>query len=203
MERLTDEQRDFIEGHLGLTATFAIRANPRRDCEDSLQDAVFGLARAVRTFDPSKGRFSTYAARPIAEAILKGVEESGVIRVPFRAGRRPTDGPRVAEAAALARRARPFSSLEAEAGVRFDPPHREPEPDQATVEAVQGVLSTLPGRLREVLCLRMAGQGLREVAEAMGVSSTRVQQLEARGKSEFARAWLAAEARRHHRLQEA
>lgn len=203
MERLTDEQRDFIEGHLGLAGLLAIRANPGRDADDSFQDAVFGLARAVRAFDPSKGKFSTYAYRPIREEVGVGLETAGVVRVPRRGGRRPTDSPATVAAAALARRTVTFSSLEAETGIKFDPPHVADGPDAETIEAVRRVLATLPARSRDVLRMRMDGMTFVAIGAALGITQERARQIEARGKDQFARAWLAAEAGRNHQLQEA
>lgn len=79
VERLTPEQQDTVLANTGLIA-FVLnrRRTPEDEWDDSFQDGVFGLARAVQKFDPSKGyKFSTYAVTWIKQAVARGRGISG------------------------------------------------------------------------------------------------------------------------------
>lgn len=74
---LTDEQRAQVEANLGLCGWAVNRwyryETPGYSREDAFQDAVFGLAAAVRGFDPDRGyRFATYAAAWLHRSIVRG-----------------------------------------------------------------------------------------------------------------------------------
>ncbi len=81
MTPLTAPQAAMVEANLGLCGWAVTRWGshlPDADGAgytkaDAYQDAVFGLAHAVRRFDPSRGyRFSTYAAPWLRSAIQNG-----------------------------------------------------------------------------------------------------------------------------------
>ena len=79
-------RRKLTEANLRLVVSFA-RRRYRPDMGLSFQDVVqegnLGLMRAVEKFDASKGRFSTYAAWWIRQAILRAVLETGrLVRIP-------------------------------------------------------------------------------------------------------------------------
>lgn len=71
---LTDEQRAMVEANTGLIGwVLNRRRTPDLEWEDSFQDGLFGLIRAVQLFDPARGfKFSTYAEAWIRQAVQRG-----------------------------------------------------------------------------------------------------------------------------------
>lgn len=77
----------FIEANFGLVVTIARRYVHRGlEYRDLVQEAMFGLIRAVEKFDYTQGyKFSTYATYWIREALLGALDEYGHhIRLPER-----------------------------------------------------------------------------------------------------------------------
>ena len=75
---LTDDQRDMVAANTGLIG-FVLNRRAKHliggiySEADAWQDGVFGLARAVQKFDPTRGyRFSTYALPHIMQAMQRG-----------------------------------------------------------------------------------------------------------------------------------
>lgn len=70
--RLTEEQRSLTAANAGL-AGWAVQRIRRRypdlDHDEALSVASLGLCRAALTYDPARGRFSTYAIICIMSAI--------------------------------------------------------------------------------------------------------------------------------------
>ena len=79
-------RRKFIEMNLRLVVAFAKRMY-RPDLgvsfPDLVQEGNLGLMKAVERFDPAQGRFSTYAAWWIRQAMKRAVTETGCpVRIP-------------------------------------------------------------------------------------------------------------------------
>ena len=79
-------RRKFIEMNLRLVVAFAKRMyRPELGVSfpDLVQEGNLGLMKAVERFDPAQGRFSTYAAWWIRQAMKRAVTETGSpIRIP-------------------------------------------------------------------------------------------------------------------------
>lgn len=71
---LTPEQAAMVEANTGLIGLAIKKWGPRdADEDDAFQDGMFGLARATQLFDPSRGfTFSTFALPHIRAAIQRG-----------------------------------------------------------------------------------------------------------------------------------
>lgn len=68
-----------IELNYGLVLTYVKKftANTtREDSRDFEGAAVVGLMRAIATYDPAKGKFSTWAYKPIQREVLKAVRDA-------------------------------------------------------------------------------------------------------------------------------
>lgn len=75
-------RRSFIENNLKLV-TYHVHSPKHPGAEDSFQDGVIGLIKAVDSFDPSKGsQFDSFASRRIHGSIVDGIirdKESRII----------------------------------------------------------------------------------------------------------------------------
>lgn len=74
-ERLTDAQRTLVEENIGLARTIAWKykvscARYGMDWDDVFSIACLGLVNAARSFDPTKGKPSTYLSYGCETAVL-------------------------------------------------------------------------------------------------------------------------------------
>lgn len=77
-------ENKLIQSNLRLVVTIANGYRRRGlDLEDLIQEGNFGLFRAAKTFDPDKGRFSTYASTWIRQKIRDAIKhQAKVVRIP-------------------------------------------------------------------------------------------------------------------------
>lgn len=202
MERLTDDQRDFVESHLGLAGFFAKKATPGRCSDDGSQDGVFGLARAVQLYDPDRGlKFSTYAARWVRQAIQRARQEDATIRVPHYLH---AANPHRATHKAAADRARNVANFGDMAGSDVAAKPDEPEWDDEDFERARRLLSTLPARTREIIRRRLDGETFKAIGASLGLSREQVATIELRGLATLRKAWDAEDRMAcYHHHQEA
>lgn len=159
----TAEEEVLLVAHDGLVKARARRWRGRAVArlfatEELVAAGREGLLHAIRRFDPSRGRaFSTYATRCIDGFMLTALDD----RHPL--GRNAAKARCTAEGGALF-----------DAEVAYEEPARE-----GARREVQELLAFLPERQATVLRLRyLEGLGRREIGLRMGVSATRVLQLE-------------------------
>lgn len=185
---------------------------------DLVQEGNMGLMRAAAGFDPSRGRFSTYAMRAIRDAVLRAIHNQGnTIRKPVWAqdGSKREDIPQ--QARALAHKRVVVSMGDAgfdgnQAGERtnniygdgklpietmlFSPADTEADALErvAAVErrdVVLGLLSVLDERERDVICLHVLdGRTLRQVAEDRGFSYQTAHNILTIAKAKMIRAYF-------------
>lgn len=154
------DEETLVVSNLRLVVTLAKSyARDPEELLDRIQDGNYGLILAARTFDPSKGKFSSWATGYI----------KGSIRNRFTDGlgkplRHRTEGPEV-------------SSLEVLEG--FDPPAND-DPVEATHQALAlaAVSRVLTQKQRQVIEGRLQGETHEALAQLMGSSYQNVQQLE-------------------------
>ena len=86
-------RQQFFEMNLRLVVSFVermYRPEPGVSFPDLVQEGNLGLMKAVERFDPAQGRFSTYAAWWIRQAMKRAVTETGYpVRIPVHV----QDGP--------------------------------------------------------------------------------------------------------------
>jgi RNA polymerase primary sigma factor len=162
------------------------------DVEDLEQHARLGLIRATETFDPDKGRFTTYAAKWARQRMTEAIENEGaLVRVPrwaYQAMRNVAAGrSRSRETMAILGQAQTALRLrlgghDNDAEIPFDfvsPPVSEPLFEAAEVDRVMNEVNRQPERAAQILRLRfgLGGQDpveLAEVARRVGLSRSRV-----------------------------
>lgn len=148
------------EDHIGLACMVAGKFTTLHPIEDSEQfgDAMIGLMKAVEKFRPELGfKFSTFAFHVIKREVIAGWK------------RRRNDTTRISS-----------TFLE-------DIPARRESFDVASGVDTQDLIATmlekvsiLPPREQTVIRARLQGRKFREIAESLGCSKQRVQQLEDR-----------------------
>ncbi len=146
---------------------------------DVVQAGMVGLCRAAACFDPERGAsFLTYAWRAVTHEIYKECVSDGMIHVPEYAycGRSPHATPEKQEAAQRAMMALQETELPPLVVVAVEP-WEEAARDELR-ESVQRAFGKLPEAWREIGRLRfLQGLDFRQIAERVGKSKQRVQQI--------------------------
>lgn len=152
--------------HLGLAAIVARRFHCL-EFEDAMQEACLGLMRAAQTYDPAKGRLSTYSFLWMRTFCCRAMRRQNVrIRTPSDLWGPPYEG------------AAPSRTLES-----MLPSHATAPDDEASAHQLSAALleriETLPPKLQHVIRGRFyEDQTLQEIGLELGVSRERVRQLE-------------------------
>lgn len=161
--------------------------------EDCFQEAMIGLARGLKRFDPSRGiKPLTYLMASVNRYLFCRCQDSGnIVRVPRHVFRetRAGEGSRVVKARQAT--ASPLQIHLDEKGEQFG--GREDPPDYGQREDFRRVylaLSKIPERLRTVLDARyFRGLTLKDAGDEVGVTKERVRQLESKALAAFIRAY--------------
>lgn len=163
-------------------------AYPQGDAEG---DCFLGIFHAAERFDESRGvQFSTYAFQWARQHMQRACVSAGrVVCRPVLSGHRKKMRPgTVARAGAgeiQMQQVGFFESDEWEPAVHADP--AESLIRRETAEAVRWALRDVPAADRAVLERRLNGETFRQIAESMGLSTTRIQQREAAAKEKVFR----------------
>lgn len=172
-----------LSDHVGLVHRVARRyIGLGVEYDDLVQAGMMGALRAMKTYDPARGRFSTYATPWIRQSIVREIQNhSRTIRVPvhqqfslFRAGKLTTEK--------LARLDAPMSdgdtTLYDFLGKTDDPTARLARSEAN--ERVAAAITELNEKQRAVVQWRFGEEELTltEIGSRLGVSRARARQIE-------------------------
>jgi RNA polymerase sigma factor (sigma-70 family) len=172
-----------ISDHVGLVHRVARRyVGLGIEYDDLVQAGMMGALRAIKTYDPARGRFSTYATPWIRQSIVREIQNnSRTIRVPvhqqfslYRSGKLTTEK--------LARLDAPLSdgdtTLYDFLGKTDDPTERLALSEAH--ERVLAAISELSDKQRAVVEWRFGEEELTltEIGSRLGVSRARARQIE-------------------------
>jgi RNA polymerase sporulation-specific sigma factor len=137
----------------------------RDDYEDLLQEGRLALFQATKKFDPTKGKFSSFAGRYIRNSVLR------VLRAENREKRRcPGEAISLNEAASPQDGQTELLDLLPDERV-------DVEKEAMARLMLDEILPGLESRELRILLMRTQGYGYCEIAEVLGLSRQRVQQL--------------------------
>ena len=142
------------------------RLPPMVQVEDLINDGYFGLADAIRLFDPSRSEcFERYAARRIRGAMLDGLRSRAWVPRLIKKPGEPSPGVELREVE------RPTAAESVCDSVD----------ESDAMEWVRSLVTTLPRQARRVLHLYYYEEHeMKEVAMILGVSEARVSQVRSR-----------------------
>lgn len=179
--RLTDEQRELVEGHMKLLRFFARKYSRDGDSRERyVQAGAIGLGRAVQLYDPARDvKFSQFAKHHIRAAVqAERANEDRTVRIPPHVLRDP-------EALAAAPTSTAASDLGPDGFDALDhrPAHRPGDLDDDVPPPPYGgslddedrgrlaaAIARLPEKERGAIEGRLAGRKLREIAADLGVT---------------------------------
>lgn len=180
--------------HIARKLYRSLRCVRRLGIEEARSAALFGLVKASRGFDPTRGNgFSTYAYASIQHSILAEANQAGLpVRLPVYLvdyDNLPYESrPKLARAAEHVHAKLVSLSIPGGLAARSEPHDRSPaaadmleaaEQQMVTQARIQQALSCLTPRQREVIELRY-WQGLNgpQTGKVIGLSRERVRQIE-------------------------
>jgi len=185
IERTADADRDrLIEENLGIVWTMATRIgrSSTTDLQDLVQTAVVKLVENFAQYDPTRGKFDTWAGKVAWHAMLRHNDQySSAITVPSW---RPNISPEIQEQRARAMRPQ---SLD----LRSQTNERDHLGDNLPARAATNLDDFLDGQEmlasdaiteleRTVLAMRLRGYKLADVGERLGRSKEWARQIEQR-----------------------
>lgn len=196
---LTRAQQALVARHTGLAYKIAKHYAgywPHLDRDDLLQEAKLGICRAVLTWDRARGAFSTYAWRWMRAYLVDERERNNPIsgtRIDYHPKRdialktKPlirTSADRQKRKRARLRPVRLDGTIpgtdipRVEAFVSPVASPHEIHEAKRRLEDLQGLLSTLDPRSREILVRRSHEETLQAIGEDLGLSRERIRQIE-------------------------
>ncbi|MFA4900891.1 MAG: sigma-70 family RNA polymerase sigma factor [Brevundimonas sp.] len=196
-----------VTQHMGLACSVAKQyRRPGFEIEDLVQQAVFGILRALETYEPERGSFATFSTWWIRHFVREYVQRN---RAPVDGAHRLTEreierrmltvtGKRLETCRQQLAAHRRAASLDATTYGQGSDTFGDtlPSPSDTHAEAcasearskVQRALSALPDRARYVVVRRMREVTMEEIGAEIGCSRQRVEQIEnlARHRMRFA-----------------
>jgi RNA polymerase sigma factor (sigma-70 family) len=182
--------------HIGLVKFFVRKL--RRADDDLEQEGFLGLLEAAQTYDPDKGKFSTYAWYGIRLHVFRAFSLDSTVQLPNHLHH--ADGPRgegrlARECWAKCLQARmPTATLSEDADL-VDEHAIDPAAaltDQDDRERIVLALAELPPILKEILARRAGVEGrepqsIKAIARALDLSEPMTRKLEVRALEQIAR----------------
>ena len=168
-----DQLHEQFKHWIARNAYFWRDRNPWIDVDDLMQEGRIGLLRAAQTFEPSRGfRFLTYATYWLRQKMEGFVSRQGdTIKRPARQHRKPRV-PRMAM--------HDISSVfVGQLVASIERPEQVAE-QRDELARLERALAQIDPRDREILERRSRGETQQHIGDSLGITKSRVQQIEVR-----------------------